>query len=147
MLTQIYKTENPSLALDIIRQGIEQQNELAVLKLLEISVYEANGDIDVASHLYKSLTDAYPENLYYYYRYVSMLEANGRTDEAEAVLRDIVRARPDEVELKLWLAQYLANSRDLPAAERALREFVDREPEPGRSAAGAGQRTHRTAQG
>jgi tetratricopeptide (TPR) repeat protein len=58
VLTQIHKTEDPALALEIIRQGIEQQSELAVLKLLEISVYEASGDIEAASSRYKALTDA-----------------------------------------------------------------------------------------
>lgn len=128
VLTQVYKDQNPQLALTLLEDGMRDQSEHAALQLLAIQVHEENGEIDQAAARYDALIAEDPDNLFFYYRYVTLLQAHGRGDQAEALIRGIVQARPDDVELKLWLAQYLVSHRDAASAETALRQFIEREP-------------------
>ncbi len=128
VLTQVYKDQNPQLALTLLEEGMRQQSENAALKLLAIQVHEENGELDAAAALFDDLIAQHPDNLFFYYRYVTLLQEHGRIDEAEAQIRSIVQAQPDNVDLKLWLAQYLIAHRDAASAETALRTFIERDP-------------------
>ena len=127
VLTEIYKGKTPDLALSIIGDGLKEQPELAALELLKIRVLEHQDDLDGAIEVYDSLITNNPEELYYYYLYVSFLEEYNRIEQATTMLRDIVRARPEDENLKLWLASFLANNEDIKSAETALIEFLDKD--------------------
>ncbi len=129
VLTQVHKTENPELALEVISEGISQQDDTAALQLMRIAVFEANNDIEAATTELDQLIEAYPDNLYYYYRYVTLLETNNEHDRAAALIRSIAQAEPDKVQLKLWLVQYLINHKDLPTAEATLRNYILQAPD------------------
>jgi len=129
VLTQIHKTENPALALEVIAEGISQQSDSAALQLMRIAVFEANNNVAEATAAYDELLISHPDNLYYHYRYVTLLEANQQHDQAAALIRSIAQAKPDKVQLKLWLVQYLVNHQDVTAAESTLREYIAQSPE------------------
>jgi len=129
VLTEVHKTENPKLALELIEQGIGQQSDSTALQLMRISVFEANRDLESAVAAYEQLISEQPNNLYFHYRFVSLLEANQRHDEAAELIRTLANAQPDEVQLKLWLVQYLVNHKDLPTAESTLRAYIDAQPD------------------
>lgn len=128
ILIEVYKEREPELALAAVGAGLEAQGEEATLRLLEISVFKAQGDDDAVIAGYRGLMASYPENLYYHYQLVQFLEERDRIDEAETVLRDIVKTRPDNTQLKLWLAEFLANQRNLQLAQSTVQEFIAREP-------------------
>ncbi|MCP5191399.1 MAG: tetratricopeptide repeat protein, partial [Pseudomonadales bacterium] len=129
ILTEVYKGEDPELALAVIGEGMSQQSETATLKLLKISVLEQQGDADGVINVYKELIADYPENLFFHYRLVKFLEQQERIDEAEALLRDIVKTTPDNLQLKLWLAEFIANQRNLELAETTVKEFIRNQPD------------------
>ncbi|MEM7096920.1 MAG: tetratricopeptide repeat protein [Pseudomonadota bacterium] len=124
VLTEVYKAENPDIALDFIEQGLKNQTDVDVFQLMKISVFEENQNVQKANDIYETLISANPDNLYYYYRYVTHLEKNELHDRAESLLRQITQSKPEDVQLKLWLVQYLVNHRDLDQAELALREYI-----------------------
>ena len=129
VLTEVYKAENPELALQYIEQGIAGQDKSGVLQMLQIQVFEASGEMDKAAEIYEKLISEQPDNLYYYYRYITMLEANGNTARGEELLRGLTASQPEKAELKMWLTQYLVNHSDLEVAEQTLRDFVAANPD------------------
>jgi tetratricopeptide (TPR) repeat protein len=128
IITEVYKQSEPQRALAVIGDGIQQQSRDATLKMLEISVYKAQGEDESVIQGYRSLMQDYPENLFYHYQLVTFLEERERIEEAEGILRDIVKTKPDNTQLKLWLAEFLANQRNLQVAESTVKEFIEREP-------------------
>ena len=125
VLTEIHKVTNPSLALETIKEGIEQQEDSDVFKLMQISVYQASGEIDRAFEKYDELISESPANLYYYSRYVTLLEAYDRHDRAISALEQAARIPSDNEQTKIWLVQYLVRYKGLDAAEAQVRAFLD----------------------
>ncbi|MEM6483719.1 MAG: tetratricopeptide repeat protein [Pseudomonadota bacterium] len=128
IITEVYKLNEPQLALAVIDEGLQLNSGDATLRLMAINVFDAQGDDDRVIEAYRLLMRDYPENLFYHYRLVKFLEEHNRIGEAEVVLRDIIRTKPENTELKLWLAEFLANQRDLQLAKSTVREFIVREP-------------------
>ena len=129
VLTEVYKGEDPTLALAAIGEGLTLETDIATLKQLKISVLEEQGDADGVIEVYQELIADYPENLFFHYRLVKFLEQQERIDEAEALLRDIVKATPDNLQLKLWLAEFIANQRNLELAATTAQEFIEKQPD------------------
>lgn len=129
IITEIYKSTDPEIALGVIGDGIKLQTKNATLRLLKISVLEEQQDLDGVVKEYQQLIADYPENLFFHYRLVKFYEANDRIDEAEDLLRDIVKTKPDNLQLKLWLAEFIANQRNLGLAETTVKEFIQKQPD------------------
>ncbi|MBK8970369.1 MAG: tetratricopeptide repeat protein [Hahellaceae bacterium] len=129
VLTEVYKTTNPDLALKIIGEEIAQVEQKAVLGMLKIDVLISNQRIDDAVAAYRELIASYPENLLFHYRLITLLQEHGRNTEAEDQLRSVVKAKPENTELKLWLAEFIANQKDLDRAESELKAFLKAQPD------------------
>jgi len=139
VLTEIYKTENPLLALEIIENGISKDSGNAVFFMMQISVYEQERNFEKVAEIYQHLIDNNADNLFYYERYVNVLERQGKHENALKLLSEAVHANQDNVEVKLWLVRYLVKHRDLEQAESHLREFSNSHPNTPDLALGLGE--------
>jgi tetratricopeptide (TPR) repeat protein len=129
VLTAIYISDKPELALEKINSGLALDKTNIPLKMLKIEVLKRSKNVEEVEKLYLELIKENPTNLRFYDKLAGDYTAQGKLDSAENIVRQAIVNNPESVDPILALVDFVKKMKGTEESEKVLKEFISKKPD------------------